>query len=287
MQFSKVSADTFQKLQVNSGILVDNFTPATGEIGNIIGATTGNITFKANPTYEDFGADVNNVPANTKQLKRVIAYDPALSGVFVTIDAGLAGQLSGLGAAASGDSTHYVPQQGFVGDAAKDIWFIGDYSDKNTGEANAGFVAIRIADAINTAGFQWMTSKDGKGQFAFEYHGHYDIESPDSVPYDIYVKAGTSQLASLTVTSAAGTSTGKSAITVSGYTLGSGESYVYQTAASTAPSVAYGDDVSAWTALTSGSEITPTSGHTKITVAVKDSNGKATGSGNTTLTVAQ
>ena len=286
MQFTQVPATTFQTLQINAGILVDGFTPATGVIGNILGATTGGITFNANPNYEDFGEDVDNVHANTKQLKRVVSYDPTASGNFVTVSAALAGQLSGPGAAASGDSTHYVPEHGFAMDIADDIWIVGDYSDKNTGAANAGYVAIHIMDAINTTGFQWTTTKDGKGQFAFEFHGHYDMTNPDVVPYEIYVKAGTTSMASLTVTSEAGSSSGKSKITVSGYTLGTGEAFVYKTAESTAPGVSFGDIVTSWTALTSGSDITPAQDDTKITVAVMNSDGRAIGSGNATLVVA-
>lgn len=188
MQFSQVPATTFSTLQMNAGILVDDFTPATGVIGNILGATTGGLTFNANPTYEDFGADVDNVPANTKQLKRVTAYDPAVSGNFVTMSASLAAKLSGAGTTAS---TKFTPAHGFVTDVVDDLWIIGDYSDKNTGAANAGYVAIHIIDALNTAGFQWTTTKDGKGQFAFDFHGHYDMTNPDVVPYEIYVKAGT------------------------------------------------------------------------------------------------
>lgn len=188
MQFSQVPADTFSTIQMNAGILVDNFTPNTGVIGNILGATTGGLTFNANPTYEDFGADVDNVPANTKQLKRVTAYDPAVSGNFVTMSATLAAQLGGLGTSSSGK---FTPAHGFVTEVVDDVWIIGDYSDKNTGAANAGYVAIHIIDALNTAGFQWSTTKDGKGQFAFDFHGHYDIASPDTVPFEIYVKAGT------------------------------------------------------------------------------------------------
>ena len=191
MQFTQVPSTTFSTLQINAGIIVDEFTPSTGVIGNLLCATSGGITFNANPSYEDFGSDVDNVPANTKQLKRVVSYDPTVSSNAVTMTAALAAKMSGPGAFATGDSTHYVPEHGFATDVADDIWVIGDYSDKNTGAANAGFVAIHIKDAINTGGFQWTTTKDGKGQFALDMHGHYDINSPDVVPYDIYVKAGT------------------------------------------------------------------------------------------------
>lgn len=47
MKFTKIPADTFQKLQINAGILTTDFTPATGTIGEAgqIGATTGGISY--------------------------------------------------------------------------------------------------------------------------------------------------------------------------------------------------------------------------------------------------
>ena len=168
--------------------MLDDFTPETGVKGNIIGVTTGGLTFAANPEYEDFGEDMDNVPANTWQLKRVRSYDPALSGNWVTITAAEAKRLSGAGALSG---THITPSHVLTENDFDDIWIVGDYSDKNSGAATAGYVAIHIMNALNTGGMQWTTTKDGKGQFAFDYHGHYDMTDIDTVPYEIYVKAGT------------------------------------------------------------------------------------------------
>ena len=194
MAYTKVKADAFQTLQMNAGIIVDEFTPSSGLIGNILGATTGGISFNANPTYVDFGEDVDNCPPNTKQLKLLQYVDPVISGNFISMSASLAGDLSGGGTVDSSTGKISAPDRGFVpSDAFKDVWLIGDYSDKNTNGTGttAGFVAIHIMDGLNTVGVQWQTTKDGKGQFAFEYHGHYDIENIDNVPYEMYVKAGT------------------------------------------------------------------------------------------------
>jgi len=191
MQFTQVPANTFDTLQMNAGIMADEFAPATGVVGNILGATTGGLTFNSNPEYEDFGEDIDNVPANTWQLKRVSRYDPAISGNFVSITAALAKMLSGAGGFATGDETHIVPSHKLVKTDFKDFWVIGDYSAINEGAATAGYVAIHIMNGLNTAGFQWTTTKDGKGQFAFDIHGHYDLENIDTVPYEIYIKAGT------------------------------------------------------------------------------------------------
>lgn len=189
MQFTKVDNTAFTKMQINAGIVVDEFAPATGVIGSIKGATTGGLQFNSNPTHEDFGADVDNVPENTKQLKRVRRYDPTLSGIYVTVTAALAKELVAAGVVSA--TTKITPSHTLSDSDFDDVWFIGDYSDKNEGAASAGYVAIHIMEALNTGGFQLRTTKDGKGQFPFEYHGHYDLTDPDTVPFEIYVKAGT------------------------------------------------------------------------------------------------
>jgi hypothetical protein len=198
MQYTRVVNDAFTKLQMNAGIMVDDFVPSTGIIGNIMGATTGGFNFASNPNYVDFGEDMDNVPANTFQLKRITAFDPSISGTFLTVTSAVAKQLvggavygtTGSEQSATEDTTHVIPMAQLTEDDFKDVWVIGDYSDKNTG-TSAGFLAIHLKNALNTAGFQWQSTKDGKGQFAFEFHGHYDLENIDEVPFEIYVKTGT------------------------------------------------------------------------------------------------
>lgn len=87
----------------------------------------------------------------------------------------------------------------------------------------------------------------------------------------------------LTVVSAAGTASGDTKITVTGHTLESGESYVYKTNATAAPTVKLGDDLTGWTAWDGDDDITATTGH-KITVAVKGADGKAVAAGSATVT---
>lgn len=191
MKFTQVKTDAFQNLQMNAGIICDSFTPSTGTIGSILGATTGGFTFNSNPTYLDFGEDVDNCPPNTWQLKRVSYYDPVISGTFLTISAENAKKLTGGADIPSNDVTHVVPRGSLESTDFSDVWVIGDYSDKNTGQ-NAGFLAVHLKKVLNTAGIQWTSTKDGKGQFAFEFHGHYDLQNVDDVPFEIYCKAGAS-----------------------------------------------------------------------------------------------
>lgn len=188
-KFTQVPEDTFEKLQLNAGILVDDFTPATGVIGNILGATTGGINFATNPEFVDFGEDIDNVPNNMMELKHLKSYDPTMSGTFLTCSPSLAKSLIGAADIDADDTTKVVPRAELLASDFDDVWWIGDYSDVNTGE-DAGFLAIHLMNALNTAGFQIQSTKDEKGQLAFEYHGHYSIEDQETVPFEIYVKAG-------------------------------------------------------------------------------------------------
>lgn len=190
-QYTKVPADLTQTVQMNAGVIVDGFTPSTGVIGNLLGATSSGVSFEPNPIYEDFGADVDNVPANAWQLKRIVGYDPALSGSFRTMTPALAKQLTGAG---SVDGARIVPGHSLTQADFSDVWVIGDYSNLNSGTGAsapyAGYIAIHLKHALNAHGFRWRTRKDGKGEFDFEFHGHYDLTAPDEAPFEIYIRAG-------------------------------------------------------------------------------------------------
>lgn len=190
-KFTRLPTDAFQKLVLNAGILVDTFTPETGTIGNILGATTGGIQFASNPEFIDFGEDVDNCPNNTKELKRIQSYDPTMSGTFLTCTPAVIKSLIGAADIDATDTTKVVPRSVLLQTDFEEVWWIGDYSDVNTG-TNAGFLAIHLMNALNTAGFQIQSGKNEKGQMAFEYHGHVSMSDLDTVPFEIYCKAGTS-----------------------------------------------------------------------------------------------
>lgn len=194
MKYTKVASDAFEKLTLNAGIICRTFVPDTGVVTDIIAATTGGLTFAENPTYTDFGEDVDNVPANTKQMLRITAYDPVISGTQLTLDAATIAELIGgadVETASAAGVTKISPRAVLKEADFKDLWFIVDYSDVNTG-ATAGFVAIHIMNSLNRTGFQLQTGKNAKGQSTFEYHGHYDITDEDQTPpFEVYIKKGT------------------------------------------------------------------------------------------------
>lgn len=190
--FTQIPNTTFKQLQLNAGVITSNFTPGTATLdqSSILGATTGGISFTATPTYTDFGEDIDNCPKNMKELKRLESWEVTLSGTFVTVSADLAKTLMGAGSKGASDATKIVPHNDLTSADFADVWFIGDYSDVNSGES-AGFLAIHVMNALSTGGFQLTTSDKAKGQFAFEFTGHYSMEKQDTPPFEVYVKAGT------------------------------------------------------------------------------------------------
>ncbi len=197
MKFTQIPNDTFKTLQLNAGILVSSFTPNTGTIGenSLIGATTGGVQFQDSVEYIDFGDDIDNCPKNMKELKVLDSHEVTMSGTFVSVSASTAKLLA---AAADVSGNKITPRNDLLPADFSDIWWVGDYSDVNedsgTGAtaATAGFIAIKLINALNTGGFQIQSSDKAKGQFAFEFTGHYSMSAPDTVPYEIYVQEGTS-----------------------------------------------------------------------------------------------
>ena len=189
MKYTQIPSTAFQEIQLNAGILVDDFDPATGTIGKLLGATTGGVNFTDTPTYTDFGEDIDNCPKNMMELKKLESHEVKMSGTFVTLSADTAKMLVAVGDVDAEDNTHIIPRNDLLMTDFITVWWIGDYSDDNNGD-NAGFVAIKMINALNTGGFQIQSSDKAKGQFAFEFTGHYSMNAQDKVPYEVYIKAG-------------------------------------------------------------------------------------------------
>ena len=191
MKYTKIPETTFKNLQLNAGVLLSDFNPSTATVANeaIIGATTGGVNFTATPTFSDYGEDVDNCPKNMKELKNLDYWDINMSGTYVTVDANNVKSLVG---AADVSGNKITPRNDLKLTDFTDVWWVGDYSDQN-GETNGGFVAIHMINALSTGGFAIQSSDNGKGNFAFTYTAHYSMSAQDTVPFEVYVKAGTAE----------------------------------------------------------------------------------------------
>lgn len=187
--FEKIPADTFTSVQMGSSFLTLSFDPATG-VGEPAFATSGGITFSENPTWVDFGDDIDNCPKNTVEGKRKTAVAPKISGTAKTINADVVAALMAAATTTSygNGGAKLTPSLTLRQTDFKDIWIVGAYGINNN-EATDGLLAIHLMNALNTAGFQWSSSSAEKGSFAFEFEGHVSMATPTVLPYEIYIAA--------------------------------------------------------------------------------------------------
>lgn len=190
-KFTKIPETTFENIQLNAGVLLKTFDTSSAEVTltNILGATTGGVSFTAVPTYNDFGEDIDNCPKNMKELKKLDTWEIKMSGTFVTLTADLAKTIIGVADVTTGKIT---PRSDLKDEDFTDLWWVGDYSDK-TGETNGGFIAIHMMNTLSTGGLSIQSGDKTKGQFAFEFTAHYSMATQTVVPFEAYVKAGTEE----------------------------------------------------------------------------------------------
>lgn len=198
LTYTQIPTNTFEELVLNAGILVDDFTPSSGVIGNILGATTGGLHFNCVPSFIDFGADIDNCPKNTKELMQTDDYDINMTGTLLTVNADSVAQLVALADAEDVDGSTGLSKISLRKDIDlendfKDVWLIADYG-------NGGFIAIHMMSVMSTGGFQIQTTDKGKGQFPFTFTAHYSIDAQDEVPCEIYVQEGESTTTTTTTT---------------------------------------------------------------------------------------
>ena len=196
MRYTKIPVSTFEEIQLNAGIIVDSFDPVSGEYGNIIGATSGGVNFSAVPSFTDFGEDIDNCPKNMMELKKLDAWDIKMSGSYVTVKADSIRRMLG---AADVSGEKITPRRDLLLTDFQSVWFVGDYS-ANNGDSNGGFIAIKVMNALSTGGFSIQSTDKQKSKFSFEYTGHVSMAAQDVVPCEIYVREGTEEPETYTVT---------------------------------------------------------------------------------------
>ena len=177
---TKIPQDTFQGLQLDAGVLLNTFNPASPAVTDeaIITATTGGIQISCVPTYSDLGEDVDNCPNNMKELKKLESWECKISTSCLGTDVNTI-RLA-LGAAdVTAASSKITPRRTLDQGDFSDLWWVGDRAD-------GGLVAVKLINALATGGFTLQTTKNGKGTIALELTGHVSINAQDTMPMEFY-----------------------------------------------------------------------------------------------------
>lgn len=181
-KFTVIPQDTFEGLQLDAGVVLKNFDPenvAAPADADIVCATTGGINASCVASYSDLGEDVDNCPANMKELKHLDSWECKMS--FTSLGTSPEAIKLSLGAADIGttNTSMIVPRRDLKQTDFTDLWWVGDRAD-------GGCVAIQLKNALSTGGFTLQTTKNGKGQVSVELTGHVSIEEQDVMPMVFY-----------------------------------------------------------------------------------------------------
>ena len=180
-QFTQIPQDTFEGLQMDAGILLTNFNPASPNVkdADMICATTGGITVSCAPTFSDFFSDVDNAPNNMKGGKHLDGWEAKISTSCLGTSPRAIKLALGCADIDGDDATKIVPRMDLKKTDFSDIWWVGD-------KANGGFVAVQLKNALATSGFSLKTTKNGKGTIGLELTGHVSIDAQKEVPMVFY-----------------------------------------------------------------------------------------------------
>ena len=181
--FTVISSDVFDELQLDAGVLLTSFNPANPvkpSNDDILATTSGGINIVCKPTYSDLLEDVDNAPANTVEGAHIDSWEATMG--FTSIRFNESNAKWSIGAADSTSATGYkkvVPRRNVAISDFKDIWWVGD-------KADGGAYAVKLINAISTDGLNIQTTKNGKGTNQFTLTGHPTLANPDVVPMEIY-----------------------------------------------------------------------------------------------------
>ena len=183
MKFVRVPENAFNEIQLEAGLILNTFdtTGATDvKDEDIVCATTGGININCKPTFNDYGADIDNVPDNMLEFKEIDGWDCSIG--FTALNASAAVIRMAL-CAADENGNKITPRNDLKPEDAKDVWWVGERKD-------GGVVACCLKNSLSTDGLALKTTKKGKGQLSCTLTGHVSIKEQDVVPMDFYVQEG-------------------------------------------------------------------------------------------------
>lgn len=191
-------ADTFDKLQLNAGIVLKNLSYASvtdatalktaianiisggsNPIGELVGATRGGGTFTV--TREMRTPEIDGMRYPFKGSDFVDSIDAYLSTTLVEITADNIADLLATGSATTSGKKTTVKMATAIGssDYLENICWVGDLADGQ-------LVLICLKNAINTADFTFTYTDKGEGTLAAEFHARQaNVDDYDNAPFEV------------------------------------------------------------------------------------------------------
>ena len=191
---SPIRTETFQKMQLNAGILIKDFdyssvtdssTLATAVAAavtagtDILGATRGGGTFTVTRDIRE--PEVDGLRYGFKGGKFVDSADAYLSATLVEVTPGNIKTLLGTGTSTTSGKVTTIKMNTAIdtNDYLTNVCWIGDI-------AGGQMVLICLKNALNTADFSLTFSDKSEGTMTAEFHAHQaSVSDYDKAPFEI------------------------------------------------------------------------------------------------------
>jgi hypothetical protein len=178
----KVAADAAQNIQVDAGLLLNRFdvtNPEEPADADIICATTGDFAITCTPEVEDFSADVNNAPTNTKEGKRITGWTCGLTVNCLEIKQATL-ELA-LGASKINANGGITPRDQYELADFKPVYWAGDMVDSDK------ILIVAMDNTVSTGGISFTATNNGKGQLALSLTPHTSLADTTIIPMAFYI----------------------------------------------------------------------------------------------------
>lgn len=178
-----VAASAAQNMQVDAGLLLNSFdvtNPVMPADENIICATTGDFAITCVPTVEDFFADVNNAPANTKEGKRITAWTCGLTVSCLEMTEQTIALALGA-SKATADGNGITPRDQYVQSDFKPVYWLGDMVDEDK------CLLVVMDNTVSTGGLSFSAKNNGKGALSLSLTPHTSLADVSKIPMAFYV----------------------------------------------------------------------------------------------------
>lgn len=186
--------ETFQKLQLNAGVFLTNFSydsytdaaalrtalaTALADNTKLLGATRGGGTFVVNGEIRE--PDVDGKRYRFKGGAFTDSVDAQLTGTLVEIQPGTFAKILATGESTTNGKKTVIKMHTAIKDTdyLQNLVWVGDMSD-------GGLVLIALKNALNGNGMTLTFSDKGEGTIPFEFHAYQDsVEDYDYAPFEV------------------------------------------------------------------------------------------------------
>lgn len=188
--------DTAQNLQLDAGIVVLGLTDPKIFDGVVtspaktVGATSGGVVFTAIPSIRNIFEDLDGSRGNYKDGNVIDTWDIKMSFTMKEITANnLKMSLAAADITPAAASEKYDTLKGR--NEIKSSDYLPNLVLITTQNTKTEFIMIEIKNVLNITGLTFTTADKSTGMVDVELQAHFDLATPNEVPFKIYTPKAT------------------------------------------------------------------------------------------------